>query len=201
MDSANESSGRRQRKKLETRRRIADSARRLFLERGYEAVGIRDIAADADVAVTTVFAHFTSKEALVFERDEVFEQRLALAVTACRPDESVIDRLHSEVEKMVRHCTSRSAQPVWRMVDASEDLRAYEESMLARHADALATAIGSDPVHPRTLTSSRAIARFVISAYALARTSPDPIAALGEVFPMIHAAWQANQVDTEISPP
>nr|WP_236714614.1 helix-turn-helix domain-containing protein [Nonomuraea pusilla] len=32
--------------------KIADTALRLFLQRGYDAVGIRDVAAEADVAVT-----------------------------------------------------------------------------------------------------------------------------------------------------
>ena len=68
--------GRRERKKAATRQKIADTALRLFLERGYDAVGIRDVAAEADVAVTTLFSHFASKEALVFERDDDFEQRL-----------------------------------------------------------------------------------------------------------------------------
>ena len=48
-----EPSGRRERKKAATRQKIADTALRLFLERGYDAVGIRDVAAEADVAVTT----------------------------------------------------------------------------------------------------------------------------------------------------
>lgn len=182
---------RRRRKKSETRARIAASARRLFLEHGYDAVGLRDIAADADVAVTTVFSHFASKEALVFEQDGLVEERFVLAVSECGPEESIVDRLHREVEAMVRHCTSPAAQPIWRLVDGSEELRAYEEAMLARHADALAAAIETDPRHARTPTSSRAIARFVIAAYAVARTSTEPITVLDEIFPMIEAAWNA----------
>ncbi len=53
-----EPSGRRERKKAATRQKIADTALRLFLERGYDDVGIRDVAAEADVAVTTLFSHF-----------------------------------------------------------------------------------------------------------------------------------------------
>ncbi|WP_240999821.1 helix-turn-helix domain-containing protein, partial [Streptomyces sp. Tu 4128] len=56
--------GRRERKKAATRQKIADTAMGLFLERGYDKVGIRDVAAEADVAVTTLFSHFASKEAL-----------------------------------------------------------------------------------------------------------------------------------------
>ncbi|WP_282087537.1 TetR/AcrR family transcriptional regulator [Streptomyces tendae] len=184
-------SGRRERKKAATRQKIADTALRLFLERGYDAVGIRDVAAEADVAVTTLFSHFASKEALVFEQDEDFEHRLTRAVTDRAPHEPLIPALRREVLALVRHCTADSAAPIWRMIDASPALRKYDESVRLRHAEALATAIAADPALTRSQTVARTLARFVIDAYSLSRESPDPEAALDEIFPMIEAAWAA----------
>ncbi|MEU9645108.1 TetR family transcriptional regulator [Streptomyces sp. NPDC048188] len=184
-------SGRRERKKAATRQKIADTALRLFLERGYDAVGIRDVAAEADVAVTTVFSHFASKEALVFEQDEDFEQRLTRAVTDRAPDEPIVPALRREILALVRHCTADGAAPVWRMIDASDALRRYDESMRLRHADALARAIAAEPGLTRSETAARTLARFAIDAYSLAREAPDPEAALDEIFPMIEAAWEA----------
>lgn len=183
--------GRRERKKAATRQKIADTALRLFLERGYDAVGIRDIAAEADVAVTTLFSHFASKEALVFDQDQDFEQRLTQAVTGRAPHEPLIPALRHEIHALVRHCTADGAAPIWRMIDASPALREYEESMRLRHAESLATAIAADPELPQTTTASRAIARFVIDAYSLAREAPDPQAAVDDIFRMIEAAWDA----------
>ncbi|MFC9650784.1 MULTISPECIES: TetR/AcrR family transcriptional regulator [unclassified Streptomyces] len=188
-----EPSGRRERKKAATRQKIADTALRLFLERGFDAVGIRDVAAEADVAVTTVFSHFASKEALVFEQDEDFELRLARAVTGRAADEPLIPALRREVEALVRHCTADSATPIWRMIEASPALREYEESMRLRHAEALATAIAADPVLSQTTTACRTIARFVIDAYSLAREAADPQAALDEIFQMVEAAWAVTR--------
>ncbi|GHE69441.1 TetR family transcriptional regulator [Streptomyces spiralis] len=181
--------GRRERKKAATRQKIADAALRLFLEQGYDAVGIRDVAAEADVAVTTLFSHFASKEALVFEQDEDFEQRLTRAVTDRAPHEPLIPALRHEIQALVRHCTADSVAPIWRMIDASPALRKYEESMRLRHAESLATAIAADPDLSVTPTAARAIARFVIDAYSLAREATDPQAAVGEIFQMIEAAW------------
>lgn len=181
--------GRRERKKAATRQKIADTALRLFLERGYEAVGIRDVAAEADVAVTTLFSHFASKEALVFERDDDFEQRLTQAVIGRAPDEPLIPALRREIQSLVRHCTADSAIPIWSMIDESPALREYEESMRLRHAESLATAIAADSGLPQSATASQAIARFVIDAYSLARQAPSPDAALDEIFRMIEAAW------------
>ncbi|MEE1840662.1 MULTISPECIES: helix-turn-helix domain-containing protein [unclassified Streptomyces] len=182
--------GRRERKKAATRRKIADTALRLFLERGYGAVGIRDVAAEADVAVTTLFSHFASKEALVFEQDENFEHRLAQAVTDRAPQEPLIPALRREIRAMVRHCASDSAAPIWRMIDESPALRQYEESMRLRHADSLTTAIAADLGLSPNTTACRTIARFVIDSHALAREAADPEAAVDEIFRMIEAAWE-----------
>ncbi|MFB7619908.1 TetR/AcrR family transcriptional regulator [Kitasatospora sp. NPDC056181] len=181
--------GRRERKKADTRQKIADTALRLFLERGYDTVGIRDVAAEADVAVTTVFSHFASKEALVFEQDQDFEQRLTQAVTSRAPHEPLIPALRREIQALVRHCTADSAAPIWRMIDESPALREYEESMRLRHAESLATAIAADPDLSQTTTACRTIARFVIDAYSLARDAVHPQAAVDEIFQMIEAAW------------
>ncbi|MFJ9608958.1 TetR/AcrR family transcriptional regulator [Kitasatospora sp. NPDC101176] len=183
--------GRRERKKAETRRKIADTARRLFLERGYDAVGIRDVAAEADVAVTTVFAHFASKEALVFQQDQEFEQGLVRAVTDRTPDEPLVPALRREVLALVRHCTADGSAPIRRMIEASPALRAYEDSMMLRHAQALAAAVAADPGQPRSATACRALARFAVDAYGLAREADDPQEAVDEVFRMIGAAWGA----------
>lgn len=58
--------GRRERKKRLTREAIAKTALQLFAERGYDAVTVADVAAAADVAVTTVFNYFKTKEELFF---------------------------------------------------------------------------------------------------------------------------------------
>ncbi|MEV0850178.1 helix-turn-helix domain-containing protein [Streptomyces sp. NPDC049954] len=184
-------SGRRERKKAATRQKIADTALRLFLERGYDAVGIREVAAEADVAVTTLFSHFASKEALVFEQDEDFEQRLTRAVSDRAPHEPLIPALRREIHALVRHCTADGAAPVWHMIDTSPALRGYEKSMRLRHAESLAAAVAADPGLSPTTTACRAIAGFVIDAFSLAREADDPEAAVDEIFRMIEAAWEA----------
>ncbi|MGW2343363.1 TetR/AcrR family transcriptional regulator [Streptomyces sp. NPDC001661] len=186
-------SGRRERKKAATRQKIAETALRLFLDRGYDAVGIRDVAAEADVAVTTVFSHFASKEALVFEQDQDFERGLTRAVTDRAPHEPLIPALRREVEALVRHCTADSAVPIWQMIESSAALREYEESMRLRHAESLAAAIAADPELRHSTTACRTIARFVIDAYALSREADEPYAALDETFRMVEAAWEAGR--------
>ncbi|NEE32489.1 TetR/AcrR family transcriptional regulator [Streptomyces sp. SID7982] len=189
-----EPSGRRERKKAATRQKIADTALRLFLERGYDDVGIRDVAAEADVAVTTLFSHFPAKEALVFERDQGFERGLVRAVTDRAPGEQLIPALRQEIHALVRHCTAPEAAPVRNLIMSSPALREYEQSMRMRHADTLAAAIAADLGVPEPSTACRTIARFVIDAYALACEAAEPGDAVDEVFRMIEAAWDASHL-------
>lgn len=193
--------GRRERKKAATRRNIADTALRLFLERGYDAVGIREVAAEADVAVTTLFSHFATKEALIFEQDENFEQRLVRAVTDRPPGESVIPALRREIHAMVSHCTTAAAAPLWHMIDTSPALQEYEASLRLRHARSLAAAVADDLGLPQPTTGCRALARFVIDAFSLAREAIDPQAAVDETFEMIEAAWDAARVNETAEKP
>lgn len=63
----NETTGRRERKKRARRERIYEAARQLFLEQGYAATTVEQIAEAADVAQTTFFNHFQSKDAVLRE--------------------------------------------------------------------------------------------------------------------------------------
>src|SRR5579859_4103489 len=61
--------GRRERKKLQTRALIQREALRLFLEKGFEATTIEEIAEAADIAPSTFFNYFPTKESVVLQDD------------------------------------------------------------------------------------------------------------------------------------
>ena len=88
----NETPGRRERKKRARRERIYEAARQLFLEQGYAATTVEQIADAADVAQTTFFNHFQSKDAVLREMtgeisahlEAMLQQELATSDTAER---------------------------------------------------------------------------------------------------------------------
>src|SRR5579863_7044532 len=55
----------RSRMKAERRQRLVRAASRLFAERGFRAVSMEDLAAEAGVSGPAVYRHFASKEALL----------------------------------------------------------------------------------------------------------------------------------------
>lgn len=65
LSAENHPLGRRERKKLATRRRILEAALGLFEEKGYEATTVEEIAQRADVAKGTVFNYFPQKRAFL----------------------------------------------------------------------------------------------------------------------------------------
>jgi AcrR family transcriptional regulator len=72
--------GLRERKKAQTRQRIADVAAALFAERGYDAVTMLEVARAADVSDQTVYNYFPAKQDLVFDRAEQFRDLYDQAV-------------------------------------------------------------------------------------------------------------------------
>src|SRR5262249_52664888 len=58
---------RRERERVETRERILDVAREMFVRRGYEATTMRAIADELDYTATALYHHFRSKDELMIE--------------------------------------------------------------------------------------------------------------------------------------
>ena len=85
--------------KLKTRRRVLDAARQLFMERGYEAATIRDIASEAGLSTGAVFASFVDKTDLfnaVMAED--FQRQVEHLREAAKPDAKVEDAVLSVFE-------------------------------------------------------------------------------------------------------
>lgn len=153
--------GLRERKKEQTRRLIAETARGLFSERGFEAVTIAEIAAAADVAVQTVFNYFPTKEDLVYWRLSTYEDDLLAAVRARGPGESALEAfqgfLLAQQGLLGRHDPEAREwlAALTRMIASSPALLAREAQIFARYTDTLAgllaeqTGARADDVRPR----------------------------------------------------
>jgi AcrR family transcriptional regulator len=77
--------GLRELKKARARRHIADTAARLFAERGYEHVSVTDVAREAEVAEQTVYNYFPTKEQLVTDREQQIQDRLCELIRSRPP--------------------------------------------------------------------------------------------------------------------
>lgn len=94
--------GLRERKKRQTRQYISDVATGLFLERGFDAVTVAEVADAANVSVNTVYNYFPAKEDLFLDRSKGVIDRLSRWVRGRSDGESaavaVLRELREEVE-------------------------------------------------------------------------------------------------------
>jgi AcrR family transcriptional regulator len=140
--------GRRERKKQQTRERIAETARRLFGERGFERVTVAEIAREADVAEQTVYNYFPTKEDLVYWRLESFEEALLGAVRDREPGESMPAAfgrwLLAQRGLLGETPLSPELVALTRMITESPSLLDRERQIFARYAESLAGLIAEE---------------------------------------------------------
>jgi AcrR family transcriptional regulator len=142
--------GLRERKKEHTRQLLADTARRLFSERGFEEVSVAEIAEAAEVSTATVFNYFPTKEDLVYSRLEAFQEQMLAAIRDRAPGETVIaafGKFILEPRGLLVATDEESARQltaVTRMIAASPALMAREQQIMADYTDALAELIAEE---------------------------------------------------------
>ena len=132
--------GLRERKKRLMRQQLSDTATQMFLERGFDAVRVAEVAQACGVSEKTVFNYFPTKESLVLDRLEttVASLRTGLADPGIPPVEAALHILGRELSGLTSWLASqddpgRAAQAILRFGDlirATSSLRAYQADMM-----------------------------------------------------------------------
>ncbi|MFJ8107541.1 TetR family transcriptional regulator [Streptomyces sp. NPDC096132] len=78
--------GLRERKKQRMYQAVSEIAIRLFMERGFDAVSVAEVAAAAEISKPTLFRYFPAKEDLVLHRIADHEDEAARVVVAGRAE-------------------------------------------------------------------------------------------------------------------
>ncbi|GHJ36075.1 TetR/AcrR family transcriptional regulator [Streptomyces sp. TS71-3] len=99
--------GLRERKKRQTRQYLSDVATGLFLERGFDAVTVAEVAEAADVSVNTVYNYFPAKEDLFLDRMSGVVDRLSRWVRGRDPGESAVGAVLRELREEVESVSPR----------------------------------------------------------------------------------------------
>jgi AcrR family transcriptional regulator len=142
--------GLRERQKQLTRELIAESARRLFMERGFDAVTVAEVAREAGVAEKTVFNHFPTKEDLFYSRMETFAEDMLTAIRNRGAEETMLDAFarYMTVERgYVGSDDPRAGEQLYavtRVITDSPALLAREERIYAGYTELLAELIAAE---------------------------------------------------------
>jgi AcrR family transcriptional regulator len=176
--------GLRERKKAETRRRIAEAAHRLFGERGFQAVTVVEVARAAEVAEATLFNYFPTKEDLFYSGLEAFGARLVEAVRERPEGKSALAAFRAELLADAGQLDRIAAgdpealdraRTTARVIVASPALQARERQVLMGIAAELADAVGPvapEPV-PRAVANALMGVHIALVEYTRARLLAD----------------------------
>lgn len=166
-------------KQEERRQRVIRAARKLAASGGYDAVQMRDVATEADVALGTIYRYFSSKDALLAaamaEWTAELETRLARTPPAeSSPADRLVDVLRRATESMERQ-PRLSAALVRALSSADDGVAAGSREVNDRIA-----AIGAD-----------------ILSHLDADTREDVLAVLGHVWYSALVGWVNGRTSIE----
>jgi AcrR family transcriptional regulator len=141
----NKKPGLREFKKAQTRQTIADTALRLFTERGFDQVTVAEVAREAVVSEATLFNYFATKEDLIFSRMAAYEASLVDAVGRRKRGMSAVAALTEFLLRpQLDRLSSRDSEllgRIARMITASPALLARERQVFAQHTAELAAVL------------------------------------------------------------
>ena len=169
--AAGPAEGLRARKKRVMRQQLSDTATRMFVERGFDAVRVAEVAEACGVSEKTVFNYFPTKESLVLDRLEatMASLRTGLAEPAVAPVEAALRILDGELSAMTAWLTGQddpagAARTIRRFGDlirATPSLRAYQSDMIDQFvtvaAEILAARAGLLAGDPEPQIAARAL--------------------------------------------
>lgn len=121
--------GLRERKKRAARETIAATARRLFAERGFDAVTVAEVAVAADVSEKTVFNHFPTKEDLAFAGREEGIARLVADITKRPPGTSVLDVFRALTTTVIDGFVARGDEDLLTVAKIIRNSRTLQERL------------------------------------------------------------------------
>ncbi|GAA1003637.1 TetR family transcriptional regulator [Acrocarpospora pleiomorpha] len=180
--------GRRERKKAATRTAILEAATALFLERGFDAVTVREIAEKADVTPKTVFAHFPCKEALVFSDEGERHDRLVAAVTGRAPGITISEALKAHYLGEIAALNTEPMNQIVALMEGTPSLIEYAEKMWLRHEDALIETLTDEFGLAEPSDEIRFYARFALQIPLMARHD-DPETVIDVGFRLLDQGW------------
>jgi AcrR family transcriptional regulator len=113
----------------QTRARILEVSNRLFMERGFDAVTVAEVAREAGVSSVTVFNHFPTKEALFLDRSDEVVDLLRSAVRDRTAGTAVTDALREAALRL-----SAARHPLSGLADADDRVVPFLRTVAASPA-------------------------------------------------------------------
>lgn len=156
--------GLRQRKQQETRERLKRAAMALFLERGFEATTIDDIAAKADMSRRSFFHYFASKEDVVAAWQEDAAAALVAEILARPAEESMLTAAENAIAAAIKRINPAEAAAMSRLKRDNPALHARDQLKYEKLERALAEGLAQRARNKSDKAKARLVAMIATGA-------------------------------------
>jgi AcrR family transcriptional regulator len=134
--------GLRERKRRQTRQRIAEAGLQLFIADGYEATTLDAIAAEAGISRRTFFYYFKSKEEILQAAQATgFLEALRTAFAGQSAEQAPFDAVRRALPKLVSRFETKESIVVDRLMRSTETLRAHKQAVFVQMEELLFEAL------------------------------------------------------------
>jgi AcrR family transcriptional regulator len=159
--------GLRERKRRETLWRITDAGIRLFIEQGYEATTIDQIAAAAGISRRTFFYYFKSKDDILLSKQSGMGDMIVAALRDAPTDKPPLDAIRDAVVTVCAPISVDDMLAIDRLMRSSEAVQARKQASYIQHERTLFSALRERWPEPERETSLRLMAMLAIGAMRL----------------------------------
>lgn len=164
---ANSEDGLRARKRRETMKRITDAGVRLFLDRGYEATTLDDIAAAAAISRRTFFHYFKSKDDILISLQSGMGTMIADAIGKAPPDKQPLEAVRDAVLEVCAAVPPDDMLAIDRLMRSSETVQARKQASYVEQERTLLAALRGRWPGPEREPALKLVAMIAMGAIRL----------------------------------
>jgi len=165
--SAAPAEGLRERKRRETRQRIAEVGLRLFLANGYQGTTLDAVAAEAGISRRTFFSYFKSKDDIVLFWQAANWAGVLADLLQASPDARPLDAVRDAMVKHISRYTTEEMTAIDRLMRSSESILSRKQALYAEQEQMLFDTLCEVWRQPERRPALRTVAMMSIGAMRL----------------------------------
>ena len=187
--------GLRQRKRRETLQRITDVGICLFIEKGYEATTLDEIASAAGISRRTFFYYFKSKDEILLSLQSGLGDMIVDALRATPQDKRPLEAIREAILKVCALMPGDDMIAIDRLMRSSDAVQARKQASYVQQEKTLFEALRERWPEPARETGLRLVAMLAIGAVRLSFEAFNQQGGKRPIAELLNEAFDALQAE------
>lgn len=187
--------GLRERKRRQTLQRITDAGLSLFIEKGYEATTLDEIAARAGISRRTFFYYFKSKDEILLSAQAGMGEMIVVALRNAPRDKRPLEAVRDAVIEVCAPFPTDEIVALDRLMRASPAVQARKQASYVEHEQTLFAALRELWPAPEREMGQRLLAMLAIGAMRLAFDTLSREGGARPIVELLREAFDALQAE------